>query len=82
MGSVLEVRLPLASYAYVVVLPAGSADDGLLAHGVFPLARKREVFVRTLEEVVLPGLAKFGVEVQPARAWIADRLGVARRRPG
>lgn len=62
--------------------PAGSADDGLLAHGVFPLARKREVFVRTLEEVVLPGLARFGVEVQPARAWIADRLEVASRRPG
>ena len=62
--------------------PAGPPDDSLLPHGVFPLARKREVFIKTLEEVVLPGLEKFGIEVQPARAWIADRLKASLRRPG
>ena len=62
--------------------PAGPPDDSLLPHGVFPLARKREVFIKTLEEVVLPGLEKFGIEVQPARAWIADRLKTSLRRPG
>jgi Rubrerythrin len=59
--------------------PAGPPDDSLLPHGVFPLARKREVFIKTLEEVVLPGLEKFGIEVQPARAWIADRLKASLR---
>ncbi|HWE24907.1 MAG TPA: ferritin-like domain-containing protein [Myxococcales bacterium] len=57
--------------------PAVSLDesDGLLAHGVLPAARKREVFLGTLEEVVLPGLKKFGIDVQPARAWLAERSG-------
>ena len=62
--------------------PAGPPDDSLLPHGVFPLARKREVFIKTLEEVVLPGLEKFGIEVQPARAWIADRLKASLRTRG
>ncbi|MFL5312330.1 MAG: ferritin-like domain-containing protein [Myxococcales bacterium] len=50
------------------------ADD-LLRHGVLPRARKREIFVRTLEEVVLPGLEKLGVSAAPARAWLLSRLG-------
>jgi hypothetical protein len=56
--------------------PSPEPDD-LLAHGVFPLARKREVFVGTLEEVVLPGLEKFGIDAAPARAFIAERLKVS-----
>lgn len=61
--------------------PPDQADD-LLRHGVFPPARKREVFVGTLEEVVLPGLEKFGVDVGPARAWLAERLRASLRRSG
>jgi Rubrerythrin len=56
----------------------GPAEDGdvLLAHGVFPPARKREVFVATLQQVVFPGLEKFGIEVRSARGWIAEHLAV------
>lgn len=71
---------------WVPTMLAGSVDDrifaandrddpdGLVAHGVFPAARKREVFVRTLEEIVLPGLARFAIDVRPARAWLAEQL--------
>lgn len=40
-------------------------------HGVLPHAHKRATFVRTLEEVVLPGLERFGVHTAPARQWLA-----------
>ncbi|HYR18969.1 MAG TPA: ferritin-like domain-containing protein, partial [Myxococcales bacterium] len=49
--------------------------DELLRHGVLPGPRKKEIFVRTLAEVVLPGLEKLGVSAAPARAWIAQRIG-------
>jgi hypothetical protein len=45
----------------------------LLRHGVLPHTRKREVFVQTLHEVVLPGLERFGVDTVPARRWLEHR---------
>lgn len=53
-------------------LPAeGPRDDAVLLElGVLPHALKREVFTRMLEEVVFPGLARFGVDPAPARAWL------------
>ena len=52
---------------------AGPGPDELLRHGVLPPPRKKEVFVRTLVEVVLPGLERLGVSAAPARAWLAGR---------
>jgi len=49
-------------------------DDALLRHGVLGPARKKEIFVRTLEEVVLPGLEQFGIDAAPARNWLAQRV--------
>lgn len=46
---------------------------GLLRHGVLPHSRKRAIFVGTLEEVVFPGLERFGIDAAPARAWLAAR---------
>lgn len=46
---------------------------GLLRHGVLPHSRKRAVFVGTLEEVVFPGLERFGIDVRPARDWLSAR---------
>jgi hypothetical protein len=54
--------------------PADREDEALLEHGVLPHALKREVFVRTLEDVVFPGLAEFGVDAAPGRAWLAHRV--------
>jgi rubrerythrin len=48
-------------------------SDELLRHGVLPLARKREIFLGTLHEVVLPGLEQFGIDSAPALAWLAER---------
>jgi len=48
-------------------------DERLLEQGVLPHALKREVFTRTLEAVVLPGLESFGVDAAPARAWLAGK---------
>ena len=45
----------------------------LLRHGVLPHSTKREIFVGTLEGVVLPGLEKFGIDAGPARAWLEER---------
>jgi hypothetical protein len=52
-------------------------DERLLRFGVLPHALKREVFVETLEQVVFPGLERFGVDTAAARAWLSER-----RRPG
>jgi hypothetical protein len=51
--------------------PADEDPEGLMRLGVLPLAKKREVFLGTLEQVVLPGLEKFGVDPGPARQWLA-----------
>jgi hypothetical protein len=72
--------------AWVPVMLSGTVDDSLFAelppeeladelmqYGVLPQAQKREIFVRTLEEVVLPGLEKFGIDAAPGRAWLAQR---------
>jgi hypothetical protein len=52
--------------------PAEAESDVLLRHGVLPHARKRELFVRTLLDVVFPGLERFGVDSSPARAWLEE----------
>jgi hypothetical protein len=75
----------------VPAMLSGTVDDRLFAeeegdpdaeelvrHGVLPAARKKEIFVRTLEEVVLPGLEQFGIDAAEARAWLAERHGRAK----
>jgi hypothetical protein len=54
-------------------LDAGE-DPALLELGVLPRSLRREVFVRTTTEVVLPGLEEGGVDISPARAWLRERL--------
>ena len=53
--------------------PEAPEPEGLTRAGLLPRARKREVFVRTLEVVVLPGLEVFGVGTGPARDWLAQQ---------
>jgi rubrerythrin len=62
---------------------AGPGDDAaLLEYGVLPHRQKREVFTRTLTEVVFPGLARFGVDPAPARAWLGGKVRApGRQRP-
>lgn len=75
---------------WVPVMLAGTVDDGLFAalspeadaaelfrHGVLPQSRKREVFVRTLLDVVFPGLETFGIDAGPARRWLEERQRAA-----
>jgi hypothetical protein len=50
-------------------------DEGLLELGVLPRAWRREVFVQTTREVVLPGLADGGIDVGPAERWLERQLG-------
>ena len=51
--------------------PPEEDPEGLLRLGVLPLEKKREVFLGTLEQVVFPGLEKFGVDPEPGRRWLA-----------
>ena len=53
--------------------PSQGEPDGLLRHGVLPHARKREVFVLALLDVIFPGLDRFGVDSGPARSWLTER---------
>jgi rubrerythrin len=55
--------------------PADEDPEGLRRLGVLPLAQKRETFLATLEQVVFPGLERFGVDPGPAREWLARRSG-------
>jgi hypothetical protein len=48
-------------------------DPALLEEGVLPHSLKREVFVRMLEEVIFPGLERFGVDAGDGRAWLAAK---------
>jgi rubrerythrin len=57
--------------------PADEDAEGLLRLGVLPLAKKREVFLGTLDQVVFPGLEKFGVDPAPGRKWLANAAGRA-----
>ena len=70
----------------IPVMLAGTVDDalfgpppededgaGLLRLGVLPHRQKRESFVGTLEQVVFPGLERFGVDPAPARVWLEAR---------
>jgi len=74
----------------VPVMLAGTVDDGLfgpppededgpelLRLGVLPHLKKRESFVGTLEQVVFPGLERFGVDPRPARAWLETKIGTS-----
>ncbi len=49
-------------------------DPLLLEAGVLPHTAKRELFVRTLEEVILPGLDGAGVDTGEGRGWLR-RMG-------
>ncbi len=49
-------------------------DEELLDHGVLPRSLQREVFTRTVLEVVLPGLEAGGVDTGPARRWLLERM--------
>jgi hypothetical protein len=51
----------------------GPEDRALLRHGVLPPSLKRAVFAGALEEIVFPGLEKFGIDAGPGRAWLAER---------
>ena len=52
--------------------PTDEDPEGLLRFGVLPLQKKREVFLGTLEQVVFPGLERFGVDPEPGRRWLAQ----------
>jgi hypothetical protein len=55
-------------------LEAPPEDRELLRHGVLSPSRKKAIFARTLEEVVVPGLETFGIDGGPARAWLSARI--------
>jgi hypothetical protein len=48
-------------------------DGALLEHGVLPHRLKRALFCQTLEEVVFPGLERFGVDAAAARSWLETK---------
>jgi rubrerythrin len=45
----------------------------LMRYGVLPHQQKREIFLGTLREIVLPGLDRHGVDPKPAQLWLDER---------
>ena len=50
---------------------------GVPAQGHLPIEVTRRVFVDAVADLVLPGFAHVGVDIGPARAWLAQRTGRA-----
>jgi hypothetical protein len=66
-GMLSSVTLPVL-FSESPPLPDEAA---LLELGDLPLRGRRELFLHTLEEVILPGLQAQGISVDDARAWLA-----------
>jgi hypothetical protein len=49
-------------------------EGELLDHGVLPHSLKREVFIETVLQIVLPGLRAGGIDTGPARIWLEQRM--------
>lgn len=48
-------------------------DEGLWAYGVLPMSVKRIVFVSAIEEVMLPGFRRVGIDDGPSLAWLTRK---------
>jgi hypothetical protein len=51
--------------------------EGVPSHGHLPVEVSRRVFVDAVADLVLPGFAHVGIDIGPARAWLAQRTGRA-----
>jgi hypothetical protein len=51
--------------------------EGVPAQGHLSREASRRVFVDAVAELVLPGFAHVGIDVSPARAWLARRTAPA-----
>jgi hypothetical protein len=51
--------------------------EGVPEQGHLPVAVSRRVFIDAVSDLVLPGFAHVGVDIGPARAWLAQRTGRA-----
>jgi hypothetical protein len=52
--------------------------EGVPAHGHLAAEVSRRVFVDAVADLVLPGFAHVGVDIGPARAWLAQRTAARR----
>jgi hypothetical protein len=51
--------------------------EGVPSQGHLPVEVSRRVFLDAVADLVLPGFAHVGVDIGPARAWLAQRSGRA-----
>ncbi len=79
----LAPHLPsmLAATVHEELFAEPSGDDGVaqVVAGLGGLTRRqrRSVFLGSMEEVVLPGLRRFGVDTGPAAGWLRGRMAAA-----
>lgn len=50
-------------------------EEALAARGALGRSARRELFVAVVRSVVLPGLARFGVDAGPGDRWLEERVG-------
>ena len=62
--------------------PPEAEDETLLRSGVVPRGERRRVYLETLESVVIPGFAEFGVNTGPLRTWMVEKRVAPLARPG
>lgn len=56
--------------------PPDRDPNDLLRHGVLSNSSRRRVFTQAAFDVILPGLERFGVDIQPARQWLLETVKV------
>jgi hypothetical protein len=65
------------------IFDTAPADDpvaeGLAGLGGLPRHSRRDIFVGAMQGVVLPGLARFGVDTRAAAHWLDRKIGRAGR---
>ena len=71
LGGALPTMLEPGAGPLFRPAPPEADDERLRAHGVLPMSAKRTVFLEALEEVLLPGFERVGVDGAAARAWVA-----------
>jgi hypothetical protein len=75
LGELVPMMLGDPASPWMSALPSEVVDDPrLMRFGVLPRNRRREEFATMLREVVFPGLARYGIDTDPSRAWLDARV--------
>jgi hypothetical protein len=74
VGAKLPGMLADTLHEEVFATPDPHEDESLAGLGGLPRRRRVAVVIEALEEIVFPGLVRFGIDVASAHAWLDERV--------